>query len=381
MAGRVASFKRFARTSAGFVLFACVCLLAAAPADARQADAREDVGLSGPAKSLEVYAVYYPMKDGRPERGPRRLLYAYAFNREGRATEFTSYDQRGNRQQRFVNIFDAEGRVAGREDYGPDAAAAPQRHVFVTDAAGRRVEQQIHDSDGKPSARFTKQFDAEGRLVEEAYYTRAGALGSRSVYAHDGEGRPLSRTVYNEEGRVASKIVWSYDKGGRQSERLDYDGERLRFRIVTRLDERGRPLRIEVVAVNLEDNELISSHGPQPGRVVYAYDDPRRTRDETTYGPDNSFRRRVRITLDERGTEASRTEYNEDGTLVPTVLQFYDDISKHDSPHRGTLKGRALSQFEYDAHGNWTKKTYLILPSGGGPPQPYSEEERVIVYY
>ena len=73
--------------------------------------------------------------------------------------------------------------------------------------------------------------------------------------------------------------------------------------------------------------------------------------------------------------------YNADGSPEYFKIQFYDDIYKSGSKFQGSLSGELLMQIKYDSRGNWTKKTRLIRPEGGGEAQPYSAEQRVITYY
>ena len=73
--------------------------------------------------------------------------------------------------------------------------------------------------------------------------------------------------------------------------------------------------------------------------------------------------------------------FKADGSSNDPVIQFYDNIYEPGSKFRGSLSGRALVEFEYDSHGNWTKKTYLIQSRKDSKPHPYRAEERVITYY
>lgn len=147
----------------------------------------------------------------------------------------------------------------------------------------------------------------------------------------------MSRTAYDAEGEAQSKVVWSYDERGRATEQRQYAGETLRYKVVNEYDGKGRLLKAETAEFNATPGVHVT-HAPEPGRVVYAYD--------------------------ERGEEVGRSEFNEDGTPRHTELHFYDDIFTPGSPFRGTLKGESLAEVVYDAHGNWTKKTLLIRPPG-----------------
>jgi hypothetical protein len=67
--------------------------------------------------------------------------------------------------------------------------------------------------------------------------------------------------------------------------------------------------------------------------------------------------------------------------MSETVIQFWDNAFDPQSRFRGTLKGNQLSSFEYDAQGNWTRKTYLIQPAKSDKPRTYRAEYRIITYF
>lgn len=359
------------------------CLLCAAAAGAQKQTDRERQGLVGPVKSVETYVVNYPLRDGKTERGSRVPWHTAAFDRAGHFTEKVTHDARGNVLERLVYTFDAKGRPTGYDEYASavdKSLASARRHVYAVDAAGRRTEYRVFEASGVPAGRFTYKYDDAGRLIEDGYYYHTGKFGGRTVYAYDDAGRQVGETGYDAEGNVGRKAVRSYDERERRVEELRYDGEKLKYKILSRHDARGRVLEVETVEFNT-DPDLRPSHAPEPGRVVYAYDDRQRTKEVATYGPDGSLKGRVVYTFDERGGEVARRAFKADGSPEPTELHFYDDIHAPGSPLRGTLAGRPHVEFEYDAHGNWTRKTFLIRPAAGGPPQPYRGEERVISYY
>jgi hypothetical protein len=81
-------------------------------------------------------------------------------------------------------------------------------------------------------------------------------------------------------------------------------------------------------------------------------------------------------TVDEKGNEAGVASFDEKGSPKNTDIQWYDK-----NKLVRTLSGRLLITFEYDSHGNWTKKIRSILPAGAKEAEPYSAEYRIITYY
>lgn len=359
------------------------CLLLAAAAGAQKKSDREQQGLLGPVKSVETYVVYYPMRDGKTARGSRVPWHSASYDRAGHLTGAVTHDPRGNVIQKLVYTFDAQGRPTGYEEF--DAAVdksltVARRHVYTVDDAGDRTEYRVYDSDGSPAGRFTYKYDAAGRLLEDGYYYHTGKFGGRTVYDYDAEGRRAAQTSYDADGNASWRAVWTYGGRGETVEELRHVGGKLKYKILSRLDARGRVSEVETVEFNAVPG-LHISHAPEPGRVVYTYDDRERTKEVATYGPDGSLKSRVVYAYDEKGGEVGRREFKADGSPQPTELHFYDDINTPGSPFRGTLAGGSLVEFEYDAHGNWTRKTFLIRPAAGGASQAYRGEERVISYY
>lgn len=363
-------------------LSACLLLAAAAAAAQKQTD-REHQGLLGPVKSVETYVVNYTLRGGKTVRGARVPWQKAVYAGDGRLTESVTHDPRGGVLERLVYTFDESNRPTGYEEYASAVdrtLTAARRHVYEVDAAGRRTEYRVYETDGSPAGRFTYKYDGGGNLAEEAYYYHTGKLGGRTVYAYDAGGRRVAQTTFDGEGNVAWKAVWSYDERGRVAEDVRYEGEKLRYRIVSKYDERGRLTETETVESGGVPG-LRSTHAPEAGRVVHTYDDAKRTKEVASYGPDGSLKWRRVYAYDENGKEVGQWALRADGTPEPFELKFYDDIHTPGSPFRGTLSGRPHVEFEYDDRGNWTRKRFIIRPSAGGPPQTYREEERVISYH
>jgi hypothetical protein len=126
---------------------------------------------------------------------------------------------------------------------------------------------------------------------------------------------------------------------------------------------------------------VFRSHAPVPGKVVYTYDDEKRTKEVATYTPDGSLKDRVVYTYDDKRNEVGRAMFKADGSPNDHAIHFYDNIKEPGSKLLGSLTGKSLIEFVYDSHGNWTRKTSLIQSEKGGKPQRYHAEERVITYH
>jgi len=345
---------------------------------------RDRAGLVGPVKRLEAYLVLFSLKDGSTVEGKRRALEITSYNSEGNISKKVSYDQTGAITVRYIHTYDARGRNTGFEEYSAildKSLTIPRRHVYTLDEEGRRVEYIVFESDGSVGQRFVYKYDDRGNLIEEQWYVHTGRLGGKSVYSFDEKGNQTSQAYYHSgDAKLNWKNISKYDLQGNRTEWLQYEGDTLRYKIISSYDSKGRVLENETFEFNGNPN-VITSHAPEPGKVVYKYDDVKRTKEVATYEVNGVLKGRVAYKYDERGNEIGRTEFNGDGSPKDVEIQFYDNIYEPGSAFRGTLSGQPSMNVEYDSHGNWTKKTRLIQSEKGGPPQAYSAELRVITYY
>lgn len=338
----------------------------------------ERAGLVGRVKSLEVGRIEFTLKDGRSVEGGRVLVRRTTFDERGNKVEEVTHGEGGPPLQRLVYTYDAEGRGTGYEEYSSAAdenLSKPRRHVYALDGAGRRVEYTVYDSDGTLSSRFTYAYDAAGNKTEETFYSWQGVRTGRLVYTYDGGGRLLAQTSYGERDEVRWKRVNVYDSEGRKTETAQYQGGTLRYRFFYKYDGKGRVKEAETREFNAVPN-LRSSHAPEPGRVVYTYDDEKGTKEVATYDERGTLKKRLLHSSDGRGNEAGVNELNADGSVKSAEIHWYDK-----SALLGTVKGTPSNEFVYDARGNWTRRVYLIRPAGAERAEPYRVEFRDIVYY
>lgn len=350
-------------------------------ARAQQARGKSDVekaGLAGQVKSVAVWRVEYTLKDGRSVEGRRVPFRRTTFDEQGRRTEEMTYDQNGTPLEKLVYTYNAEGRNTGYEEYSSvleKGLSKPRRHVYALDGAGRMIEYIIHESDGSLASKFTYAYDAAGRKTEEAFYSWQGVRTGRLVYVYDTRGLLLSQTSYNAGDAVSWQNVNTYDPEGLKTESAQYQGGTLRYRFFYKYDGKGRPKEVETREFNAVPNVRVS-HAPEPGRVVYTYDDEKRTKEVATYDERGTLKSRLLYSSDEKGNDAGVMELNADGSPRSKEISWYDK-----SVLLRTMSGVPSTEFAYDARGNWTRKTSFIKAAGAESPEPYWAEYREIVYY
>jgi hypothetical protein len=319
--------------------------------------------LVGPVKSVEAYLISFNKTDNGIVEA-RRRWYTTTYNKDGNISEKFAYDQSGAILEKLVHTYDAKGRSTGYEEYAAlldKTLTIPRHHVYKLNEEGRKVEYIVFASQGSVDTRFVYKYDAKGNLIEQQWYAHTGQLGGRLVYTFDEKGNETSQTSYQADGSVSWKSISEYDDNGNKTEWIQYQGNSLKYKILFSYDSKGRVLEKETAEFNRPPNALPPSHSPEPGKVVYTYDDDKRTKEETTYNVDGTLKEKVAYAYDERKNEVGRTVFNADGSVK---------------------NGDALlMNIEYDSHGNWTRKTRLIQSEKDGQPQAVHAELRVIAYY
>ena len=339
-----------------------LCLLWTTPIASQTKTDKDRDQLVGPVKRVKAYLIGVVGKDQiAEEKG--RPLFTTTYNTEGNISEKIAYDQNGAITQKLVHTYDENGRSTGFEEYAAmldKTLTIPRHHVYKLNAEGRRVEHTVFESNGSTGTRFVYRYDAKGNLIEELRYAHTGQLGSRLVYTFDESGNQTSETSYQTHGVLSWKTISKYDANRNRTEWLQYNGNTLKYKILFSYDSKGRMLETETTEFNRIPGTLPPTHSPEAGKVVYTYDDDKRTKEVATYDVDGTLKGKIAYAYDERKNEVGTTAFNADGSLKNNGTQSI--------------------KIEYDSHGNWTRKTRLLPAEKGEQPRAYVEL-RVITYY
>jgi hypothetical protein len=340
-----------------------LCLLCVTPIASQTKTDKDRDDLVGPVKRVEAYLIEFVTKDNQIVENKRRW-HITTYNTEGNIAEKTTYDQNNAITARYLHTYDENGRSTGYEEYAAlldKTLTIPRRHVYRLNAAGRKVEYTVFESNGSVGTRFVYKYDAKGNLIADQWYAHTGRLGGRTVYTVDENGNQTSQTSYQENDALNWKNISKYDANGNKTELLQYHGNTLRYKILNSYDSQGRILEKETIEFNSPPGTLRTTHAPEPGKMVYTYDDEKRTKEVATYKVDGTLQEKLAYAYDERKNEIGATVFNVDGSLK-----------------NGETR---LTNIEYDSHGNWTRKTHLRQSEKGGQPQAYYAQLRVITYY
>jgi antitoxin component YwqK of YwqJK toxin-antitoxin module len=285
--------------------------------------------LNGAVKAVRYEVSEFASKGGKRVEGRRMPLQTVTYDANGNKVEQLEYNPDGSVARKLVYTYDARGRANGYEDHAA-GSSAPRRHIYVFDEKGKRIEYRIVQPDGAAGEKYLYKYDVRGALIEESLHDHKGALISRNVYAYDDRDRQVSQTRYNADGSLSSIISVSYDAGGKPIVRTRFEGDTLTYRVRYVYDSKGRVLEQET-AGSVVESDVPASELHAPGRVVYVYKGKEQPREANAYNPDGSVREKVVI--------------------------------------------------EYDARGNWIKKTRLIKLNGSGKSEPQRVEYRTITYW
>jgi hypothetical protein len=285
--------------------------------------------LKGAVRTVRHEVSEFSSSGGKSVEGRRTPVRTVTYDAKGNKVEEVEYSHDGSVSQKFVYTYNAEGRATGYEEYTA-GLITPRRHIYVLDEKGNRIEYRMLQPDGADGEKHLYKYDPSGTLIEESLNAHKGALISRNVYAYDDKGRQVSQTRYDADGSLSSTITVSYDEGGRPAERTRYEGDTLTYRVRYRYDRKGRVIEQETVG-SVVGSDVPASDIHAPGRVVYAYRGREQPREVTAYNPDGSFREKVVI--------------------------------------------------EYDARGNWIKRTHLIKLAGSSKSAPRRTAYRTITYF
>jgi YD repeat-containing protein len=361
--------------------------------------------LRGPVRSVRYRHLGMGMDDG---------VTVTTYDQAGRRAELLGY--RGDDlRSRLVYTYDARGRNTGWELYqvprggGPHIASydsppgtplptVPERRVLVLNEAGRPAEEHELDASGRLRSRSVFAYDSAGRIRERADFGPGGEPGLRWVHEYDSAGRPRERRMYSrgqvfrtvyefaehgglllEEhtdgaGKLDARWAVRYDSVGRKREELVHERGQPRWRVEYRYDAAGRLSEQETH--DLQPHPAPFASGYERGKVTTTYlPDGGRTVETARYGPDGSLTGRVVERLDANGRRVEREEFEPDGTRTPK--RVFDRA-------RGqtvVLEGRTRWTEEMDAHGNWVRRAYILIPDDGGAPYTLWEIVREITYW
>ncbi|MFL6333797.1 MAG: hypothetical protein ACJ754_10845 [Pyrinomonadaceae bacterium] len=197
----------------------------------------------------------------------------------------------------------------------------------------------------KPSSR--DYYDEKGQFTKRESYDYKGNLYEVSVYGYvDGERVRSEKTVRHEYDPPPVTVAAGPPTAGARPK----SDPRYSYRFRYKYDEKGR----------LIEEDWYGSDGRLWLRYVYKFEGDKK--EELVYSEDGSLNQRYVFTLDSQGNEVEKIDY---------------DVKD------GSVDERYSYAYEFDAKGNWTKKTASKWVTKGGKSffEPSYVTYRTITYY
>jgi len=229
---------------------------------------------------------------------------------------------------------------------GPVRSVQINAMETVFNSQGYISEVNRYNEEGKLLSKEIRNYQQSGALSEAAVYVVDGRLDYRTVYEYDERGLRTGIRSLDASDQLISREAFTYNREGRMQEALRYrSGDTLESRTVYAYAADG----------TLKGSELFRGDGRLGERM------------ERKPTEDGGFREVIRAYANGRVSMTRTRVFNQRGEQTEVLTVFSG---------RGRARTyRMLSEYEYDARGNWTRRTQII----GGKPQ-YSVV-RTIVYF
>jgi TonB family protein len=283
--------------------------------------------------------------DEKPEelRGPIKSIRA----------ESTSYE---NKSGKWV----ADGSRISEALYSPDK---------------KILQHSFFDPDGSPihKVSYSYSYDGNGKLIERKHYILGGILADVSVPQYNEKGE-LVRVDYKlEDGSVFSTHTHKYDNAGREVEDISHESGSEPFKRVNVYSDKGSLL------------ETTSYKGAAPfKRITYTYRENGKLDKVVVHRIGERTEIEGARIYDLNGNMTEFISYGRDGSVELKEVSKYDERGNttEESRHRGdgSLISRTTTVYEFDSHGNWTKKEAETI-LGDGKPSHKEVTRRLITYH
>ena len=196
-------------------------------------------------------------KDGQWEIGQQRSVHAASYDRQGRKTEQTLYNDDGTER----------GSIR-----------------FVYDESGRQIKALHFDTQKRLTARVVSQYDTAGRLAQSLTYTPSQELTTRTVFSYDAADRHIASQHFTSDGRLTSRTVSTYDARGNLAQKQWYR--------TTRTPVRTRTARYDYLGARVSDSVYdYAVDGTLNQRTDVRYNPRGHPQLEVTHRQDGRFKR------------------------------------------------------------------------------------------
>lgn len=120
--------------------------------------------------------------------------------------------------------FDKEGRVTDETEYD-DKGAFRKRTTWKYNREGEVTEETEWNVQGSVQRKTSSTFDENNRKVNEVITDGSGKIISWNKYGYDPMGVKIFELDLDENGKTLKKSLYTYDKNGLKKERKTYNGQ------------------------------------------------------------------------------------------------------------------------------------------------------------
>ncbi|MBN1919205.1 MAG: hypothetical protein JW889_14970 [Verrucomicrobia bacterium] len=303
--------------------------------EGRTPSARAD-GFSGPVRSVLVEEVRVAWDGNTPTEGSRVAVSRTTYDERGNRTELTEYREDGAVTYRITYAYDEEGNWKS-ETWRDGDGHLLWVWKYTNDKNGRWMNADLYDDNAELLESWLYTYDERGNLTRRAKFSSGGSLETATSMQYDEQDRKTEMVV-GSRASTSTLSLYTYDEHGRQIS--------ISFRHGTALEapdgarQQMTALCVDYTVIETDDN----------GSTEVGH-----------YQPTGSRRDKGVVLRDEHG-----------------------NITKSGRQRPGeVLKWGWTYHYEYDGHGNWTRKAAGAEPrrAEDGPVIPTDSTCRTITYY
>ena len=225
-----------------------------------------------------------------------------------------------------------------------------------------RTDFQGVTSEGDLLERLETAYNSKGWRKTMTYVTPEADVIFRSRFKHDGFGLTTLEQIVDNNENIIGRTYYSYDAQNTLKETWVEDSERqIESRTLLRYDAQGRLLQ----------RSLNDAAGNSYKREVFSYEG-------------NNVSKKVVFDRNGKKMQEWRYEYDENNEPVSQTLYDYSEAykGKENPSYFDEAEPEmyiTIFQYEYDDHGNWTRRTESELEDGD--PKMQYIVTREIEYY
>lgn len=292
------------------ILLLSLCLLpfssAFAQASAKKKTDLESDNIKGNVQSISQKYMEAGVKDGKDTIGNQYELTERNFEMHYTAKGYVSWATFYKTRRTF--------------DY---------RYTFKYNDGGNRIEETWFDADNALDYRIVRKFSNKGFLMELKKYTDTTTEATEKyIYEVDPNGNPTKSSMYDENEALISTSTYIYDSNGNNTE-------------IDNFDAKGKPL----------------------GKILCMYDGRHLKTAEDAYTAKSEIMTKKKFQYEYRGNLSQQQNFDNNGKLVEKNIFIYNNNGDENQWNNFDRTGYEIYnyayKYEYDSHGNWTKKWQL----------------------